>query len=52
MLLDSFKQVLPSDASSLITNTIWLLNGRAVLGTGAILAVIGATWGALNGTWP
>jgi membrane protein len=50
-LLDSFKQVLPPDASTLITNTIWQLNARAVLGTGTLLAVGGATWAALNGTW-
>ncbi len=42
--------MLPPDASSLITNPIWQL--RAVLGTGAMLATVGATWGALNGTWP
>jgi hypothetical protein len=40
-LLDSFKQVLPPDASSLITNTTWQLNARAVLRRGAILAVMG-----------
>ncbi len=50
-LVDSFKQVLPPDASSLVTNTIWQLNARAALGTGAMLAAMGATWGALNGTW-
>jgi membrane protein len=50
-LLDSFKQVLPPDASALITQTIQQLNARAVLGTGAILAAVYAAWGALNGTW-
>ena len=50
-LLDSFKQVLPPDASTLITQTIEQLNARAGLGTGAILAGIYAAWGALNGTW-
>ncbi len=50
-LLDSFKQILPPDASSLIANTIRQLNARAAFGTRATLAVIGATWGALNGTW-
>jgi membrane protein len=50
-LLDSFKQVLPPDASALITETIQQLSARAVLGTGAILAAVYAAWGALNGTW-
>ena len=50
-LLDSFKQVLPPDASALITQAIQELNARAVLGTGAILAAVYAAWGALNGTW-
>lgn len=50
-LLDSFKQVLPPDASALIRQTIQELNARAVLGTGAILAAMYAAWGALNGTW-
>jgi membrane protein len=50
-LLDSLKQVLPPDASALITQAIQELNARAVLGTGAILAAVYAAWGALNGTW-
>src|SRR5690348_9247231 len=50
-LLDLFKQVLPPDASALITQTIQQLNVTAVLGTGAILAAVYAVWGALNGTW-
>ncbi len=50
-LVDSFKQVLPPDASALITQTIQQLNTRAVLGTGAILAAVYSAWGALNGTW-
>jgi membrane protein len=50
-LLDSFKQVLPPDASALITQTIQQLNATAVLGTGAILAAVYAAWGTLNGTW-
>ncbi len=50
-LLDSFKQILPPDASALIAETIRQLNERAVSGTGAILAGIGAAWGAVNGTW-
>jgi membrane protein len=51
-LLDSFKQVLPREASALIAQTIWQLNKREnVLGAGAILAGVGAAWGALNGTW-
>ena len=50
-LLDSFKQVLPPEASALVAKTIRQLNVRAVLGTGAILAGVVAAWGALNGTW-
>src|SRR5947209_10935905 len=50
-LLASFKQVLPPDASALITQTIQQLNATAVLGTGAILAAVYAAWGTLNGTW-
>ena len=50
-LLDSFTQLLPPNASSLIATTIQQLNARAVLGGGAILAAVYATWGALNGTW-
>lgn len=50
-LLDSFKQVLPPEASALVAKTIWQLNATALLGVGAILAGAGAAWGALNGTW-
>jgi membrane protein len=50
-LLDSFKQVLPLDASALIANTIGQLNVTAVLGAGATLAGVGAAWESLNGTW-
>lgn len=50
-LRDSFKQVLPPDASALITQTIRQLSATAVFGAGAILAAVYAVWGALNGTW-
>ncbi|MGH9582339.1 MAG: YihY/virulence factor BrkB family protein [Bryobacteraceae bacterium] len=50
-LLDSFKQVLPPDASALVAKTIRQISVRAVLGMGAILAGVSAAWGALNGTW-
>jgi uncharacterized BrkB/YihY/UPF0761 family membrane protein len=50
-LLDSFKQVLPRDASALLAQTLQQLSVRAVFGTGAILAAVYAAWGALNGTW-
>jgi membrane protein len=50
-LLDSLGQVLPPEAAALIGKTIWQLNARAVLGTGAILAGLYGAWGALNGTW-
>jgi len=51
VLLDSSKQVLPPDASALVGNTTRQLNVTAVLGAGAILAGVGAAWGAMNGTW-
>ncbi|HLJ17549.1 MAG TPA: YihY/virulence factor BrkB family protein [Bryobacteraceae bacterium] len=50
-LLDSFKQVLPPDASALMMQTIQQISRRAVLGSGAILAAVYAAWGSLNGTW-
>jgi membrane protein len=50
-LLDSFKQVLPRDASDLLTATVQQLSVTAVLGVGAIVAAVYAAWGALNGTW-
>jgi membrane protein len=50
-LLDSFKQVLPRDASDLLTATVQQLSVTAVLGVGAIVAALYADWGALNGTW-
>jgi membrane protein len=48
---DYFKQVLPPDASLLMTQIIQQISARAVFGTGAILAAVYAGWGALNGTW-
>jgi membrane protein len=50
-LLDSFRQVLPPDASALVATTIRQLNASAVVGAGAIVAAVVAAWGALNGTW-
>lgn len=50
-LLDSFKQVLSPDAAALIATTIRQLHAKAVAGGGAILAGVGAAWGALNATW-
>jgi membrane protein len=50
-LLDSFKQVLPPDASALMTQTIQQISAKAAFGMGAILAAVYAAWGALNGTW-
>jgi membrane protein len=50
-LLDSFKRVLPLDASALVANTARQLKASAVPGAGAIVAAAGAVWGALNGTW-
>jgi membrane protein len=50
-LLDSFKQLLPPDASALMTQTIQQISVGAAFGTGAILAAMYAAWGSLNGTW-
>lgn len=50
-LRDSFKQVLPPDASALMTQTIQQISARAVFGLGTVLAAVYAAWGALNGTW-
>jgi len=50
-LVDSFRQVLPPEASALIAQTIQEQNARAILGAGAILAAAYAAWGSLNGTW-
>jgi membrane protein len=50
-LLNSFRQVLPPNASALMIHTIEQISGGAVAGTGAILAGAYAVWGALNGTW-
>jgi membrane protein len=50
-LRDSFKQVLPPDASALMTQTIQQISVGAASGTGAVLAALYAAWGSLNGTW-
>lgn len=50
-LLASFTRFLPPEASALIGKTIRQLNARAVLGSGAVVAAMYATWGSLNGTW-
>jgi len=50
-LLDSFKQVLPPDASALMMQTIQQISVGSVLGAGAILAAVYAAWGTLNGMW-
>jgi len=50
-LLDSFQQIMPWDASALITKTTGELNARAVVGAGALWAALGAAWATLNGTW-
>jgi membrane protein len=50
-LLESFKQVLPPDASALMMRTIQQMSMGAVLGTGAILAGVYAAWAAMNGSW-
>jgi|SRR5579872_4921256 len=51
MLLGTFQQVLPREASALIAKTAVELNAGAVIGAGAVAAGLGSAWGALNGTW-
>jgi membrane protein len=50
-LLGGFQQVLPQEASKLMTKTVGQLNAGAVIGAGAVYAALGSVWGALNGTW-
>jgi membrane protein len=50
-LLDSFQQIVPREASTLITKTVGELNARAAIGVGALWAALGAAWAILNGTW-
>jgi membrane protein len=50
-LLDSFQQVVPREASALITKTTGELNAKAVIGSGALWAALSAAWATLNGTW-
>jgi membrane protein len=50
-LLGAFRQLLPQDASELMTKTVGQLNAGAVIGAGAVYAGLGSVWGALNGTW-
>ena len=50
-LLDSFKHVLPPDASALMMRTILQISREAVFGTGAIVAGMYAAWAAMNGSW-
>jgi membrane protein len=49
-LLDSFQQIVPREASALITKIIGELNAIAVSGSGALWAALGAAWATLNGT--
>jgi membrane protein len=50
-LLDSVRQIVPPEASALITTTTGQLNARAVIGYGALWAALSAAWATLNGTW-
>jgi len=50
-LLGAFQQILPQDASALISKTLGQLSAGAVSGIGAVYAGFGSAWGALNGTW-
>lgn len=50
-LLTVIRQVLPPNAASMMSSTVQQLNGEAVAGDGRVgIAVLGAIWGALNGT--
>lgn len=50
-LLDSFRQIVPTQASALITRTTGELNAKAVIGAGAFWGALCAVWATLNGTW-
>jgi membrane protein len=50
-LLDSFQQIVPPEASILITKTAGELNARSVIGASAFWAALSAVWATLNGTW-
>ena len=50
-LLGVFQQILPREASALLSKTVGQLNNGAVIGAGAVSAGLGSVWGALNGTW-
>jgi membrane protein len=45
-----FQQIVPREASALITKTTGELNARAVIGAGAFWAALSAAWAILNGT--
>lgn len=49
-LLAIIRQVLPPNASALVSTNVQQLNGEAVSGDGIGMAILGAIWGALNGT--
>lgn len=50
-LLDLLRQILPLDVARMMAKTVRQLNEEAGAGAGAIMAALGAGWGALNGTW-
>ncbi|MCU1261748.1 MAG: ribonuclease [Bryobacterales bacterium] len=50
-LLDSFQQIVPREASALVTKTVSELSARPAIGAGAVWAGLGAAWAILNGTW-
>jgi membrane protein len=50
-LLDSFQQIVPQEASTLIAKTTAELNARSIVGASAFWAALSAIWATLNGTW-
>jgi membrane protein len=50
-LLDTFQEIVPGQASALMAKTIGELSTQAAIGVSALLAVVGAAWAILNGTW-
>ncbi len=50
-LTDSLGQLLPQQASQLVSSMIRQLNQTAGLGAGVWWAILGSAWAAVNGTW-
>lgn len=50
-LLDTFRQILPGQASGLVMRRIAEIEAAGGLAASTPLAILGAAWAALNGTW-